>query len=411
MKIMDYDRSTPNRSDMAVYCLMLSIMVYVGRIHELIPGTGNLNVAKLAIGLTLLAFFAMPKTGKSGLLSNAPVKYILGIVLFIMLSIPFSVYASYSVKFFTQTYIKNLVFFFLAAAIVSSRDDLDKVELSIVLSVLALSLVTLLSNSEGRASASTTYDPNDMAFVLVTFLPLVYFRAAKASGPAKLILAGVIIIVLLACIKTVSRGGLVGLVIVGGIIIRKRGGGIGMSLMPVVVAAILFFAFAPQEYWDRMSTIMRPNADYNVTASAGRIEVWKRGLKMMATHPLGVGIGCFEIAEGRMHEGWGKWSSPHNSFIQIGAELGVGGLYMFVMLLVASLKIIKECREIDSGGALPKWLPDGLETSFYGYIATGFFLSQAYSALLFLLVAMAISARKIVDPKPDDTQVFFVNEV
>lgn len=396
-RIMSYFRPPPQRNGIAVYCLMLLIMVYVGRVHELIPGLGRVDVAKFAIALTLLFYFATPKKGGASIFASIQAKYILGILLMVILSIPFSVYISGSIEFLTKSFIKNVFFFFLIIAIVDTADDLDKVALAVVASVLSLSIAVLLVHHEARAHASNTYDPNDTAFVLVTFLPIVYYRMKGTAGAAKLALAGVIIVMVLACIRTVSRGGLLGLCVVGAAIYLKQGKSLRGAVLPLLMLVIVFLSFAPESYWHRMSTMMNPDADYNVTESTGRIDIWKRGLRMIATRPLGVGANDFAIAEGRMHEGKGKWSAPHNSFIQIGGELGVIGLYLFVKLLFSSIKSMRECKELDKKETVPRYLLDGIEVSFYGYMATGFFLTQAYSAVLYLLVAMAICARKAIE--------------
>ena len=117
----------------------------------------------------------------------------------------------------------------------------------------------------------------------------------------------------------------------------------------------------------------------------------------MLKHPvLGVGVGGFEIAEGLSRGGQGKWSSAHNSFVQIGTELGIVGLVIFVRLVASSIVGMKNLRFSDEADVLPPWMLKGVEISLYGYIAAGFFLSQAYSPVLYLLVGMVIIAGKLV---------------
>ena len=385
---------TNTRSGVAAYCLMLLIMVFIGRVHELLPGMEKLNLGKLAVVLTVVSLLITPKREGVSILSIAPSRYVLTILVLSVLSIVFSVYTGGSVDFITGALLKNISFFVLVAALVATAADVDKITLAFVTSVLFLSVAVLLTTGGARASASNTYDSNDMAFVLVTSLPLVYYRMTGTSGCARLVLCGVIFCLLLACMMTLSRGGLLGLLVVGGAILMKRGN--RRSFVPLLIASMLLTTFAPQSYWDRMSTILHPSSDYNTSDSSGRLEVWKRGLVLMATYPLGVGAGCFEVAEAKLHEGRGKWSSAHNSFVQIGAELGIAGLYAYVMLLLTSLRCIRESRGLDTGSTLPTGLLDGLEISFYGYITTGFFLSQAYSAVLYLLVAMTVATHRIV---------------
>jgi hypothetical protein len=44
------------------------------------------------------------------------------------------------------------------------------------------------------------------------------------------------------------------------------------------------------------------------------------------------------------------------------------------------------------------WLVHGAEIGIYGYIISGFFLSQAYSAVLYLLIALSVfSTRHVIE--------------
>jgi len=81
-----------------------------------------------------------------------------------------------------------------------------------------------------------------------------------------------------------------------------------------------------------MHTIIKPEEDYNRTAEEGRVKIWKRGIGYMMLHPVfGVGAANFPVAEGtisplagRTEVGLGvKWGAAHDSFVQIGAELGI----------------------------------------------------------------------------------------
>jgi O-antigen ligase len=197
-------------------------------------------------------------------------------------------------------------------------------------------------------------------------------------------------------IFTHSRGGFIGLLVGGGIIFfkafKKRKLVAGLLLAG---ATVIFIFLTPQGYWERMSTIVEPGDDYNISSPAGRIEVWKKGLQFMIENPLtGVGIGNFTTAEGLSHKDvGGKWSTAHNSFIQIGGELGVGGLILFILLFYY---LFKSLRRIISKDPKIKTLKESLEVSLIGYITGGFFLSQAYSMVLYLIIGMTVALNYVV---------------
>lgn len=396
---------TSYRSNAAVYGLALLVVIYIGKIQELIPDFDNYSIGKIVVAASVLLYLMAPKTNRHSLFDYPQVKYVLGILLLATITSPFSVWPGGSFSYITQVYMKTLFFFFLLITIVSNAAEINKIAWGAVFAVSFLSIAVLLGDQEGRVYATNTYDRNDLAFVMVTFLPIVYYMMKSKTGVVKIILSAVMVLMLVSVLVSASRGGFVGLVVVGVAIFLKHGKSLKQAVLPLIVTVVVFNLFASAAYWERMSTIMNLQQDYNMTAVVGRIEVWKHGLSMMASHPLfGVGMSAFDVAEGHMHSGAGKWSAAHNSFIQIGGELGIIALVLFVKLLTSSIKSLRECRLSDKSGVLPSWLLDGTEVAFYGYITTGFFLSQAYSAVLFLLIGLAILARKVLDSHSQDQE-------
>lgn len=156
-----------------------------------------------------------------------------------------------------------------------------------------------------------------------------------------------------------------------------------------------------------------PQSEYDQTAG-GRTEIWKTSLLLLVTHPWGVGIDNFVTAEGLSHGGTGKWSASHNSFLEIAVELGIVGLVIFIRLLrgvmktlhqikmsvhpraptvfvrkVASRPPTKGTQELDERGHLFR-LAEAVEITLWGFIVGGFFLSQAYSAMLYIMLALSL---------------------
>ena len=175
----------------------------------------------------------------------------------------------------------------------------------------------------------------------------------------------------------------------------------------VALLAVLLVAVADDAYFERMQTLLHPSTDYNWSGQSetGRIEVWKRGIGYMASHPvLGVGAQAFNVAEGtlggaRMQQyGKGfKWSAAHNAFIEIGAEIGVLGLILFVALLVAAFRTLSAVRRGPSNEAT--LVAQALTASLVGFVVTGMFLSQAYSANFYALLGMTIALARIASPR------------
>src|ERR1043165_5782211 len=96
--------------------------------------------------------------------------------------------------------------------------------------------------------------------------------------------------------------------------------------------------------------IIPPHEEYHLTAEEGRIQVWERGLGYMTSYPVfGVGVRNFPVAEGtispqarRQERGLPvRWGAAHNTYIQIGAELGIPGLLLFLGLLWSTFAALR----------------------------------------------------------------------
>src|SRR5262245_45081796 len=141
----------------------------------------------------------------------------------------------------------------------------------------------------------------------------------------------------------------------------------------------------------------------------------------MESHPLtGVGVGSCSIAEGRLRPlavrqavGSGlKWSTAHYSFVLIGAELGVGGLILMLVLLYSSFKAMVEIARGPPGSSNVRRgdeaaLAQALTAPFIGYCVAGFFLSQAYSAFMYSIYGLltgfwyvTVGRWRVVAPPP-----------
>jgi O-antigen ligase len=90
-----------------------------------------------------------------------------------------------------------------------------------------------------------------------------------------------------------------------------------------------------------------------------------------------------------------KWSAAHNSFVQIGAELGVLGLGLFVALFAVAVRALSR---VGRGQGAAAFLAQTLTASLVAYVVSGFFLSAAYWAYLYTLLGMVAGLVKIAGP-------------
>jgi O-antigen ligase len=199
---------------------------------------------------------------------------------------------------------------------------------------------------------------------------------------------------------TGSRGGLLALVAVSGMLLLSRSRVIKLSHKTLfILIAVVFMSFAPIN-WERYSTIMDVDEDYNLTAEAGRIGIWKIGLRAMWENPLlGVGVGNINMAIGIDRERRGlesqKWQTAHNMVVQIGAETGVAGLSLFLIISFNVFRFLFKLPKYSNSKVMVRISEMG-RVGFLGLFVSGMFLSQAYSLYwAFYVVFSAVVNRQI----------------
>jgi O-antigen ligase len=228
------------------------------------------------------------------------------------------------------------------------------------------------------------------------------FRMGRSS--LRFVHLGIALLLLLATLKTQSRGGFLALCAIGlvGLAVgtwQQR----AWTFAGVLLASLTIAVAGDDATKARFLSILKPNEDYNTWTTDGRVEVWKRGVGFMVTHPLlGVGIANYEIADGTLSEkalvrnGKGlKFSAAHNAYVQIGAELGFGGLIAFICMIVFAMtdaeraaRRIAISRDRLSPESIHRTLLRTSVMSLSSILVSAIFLSFAYSAALMFFVAV-----------------------
>jgi len=395
---------------MAHLVMFLYTAFYIGRIHELVAFLRPLRIVLLLGLLGIVLTLTLPRGKRNRVLRQPEVRVVVGLVAVAVLFAPFSLWPGGSASFLIDNFSRVVVFFFLIVALATSRQVIEHLVWSVLTGVALLGIFTIFWGASlstdygGRAYASSTYDPNDVAMVMVCTLPLAAFAAIALRGVRRLLAIGAAIVCVLTILMTMSRGGFIGLVIVSVLLLFRLG---KASLAPRVLILITVATFlagaAPAKYWQVMATIWRPTSGgaYVESGLLPRVELWKRGVGFFLAAPLtGGGVGAFEVAEGRSHGGAGAWMTAHNSFVQLGAELGVFGFTLFLTLIALG---IRDARRVVRAAKRDvrlrplTWVARAVEMSLYAYVVEGFALSQAYSPMLYFLIALAVALRLQVE--------------
>jgi O-antigen ligase len=253
------------------------------------------------------------------------------------------------------------------------------------------------------------FDPNDLAFFILSFLPFNLIFLSKDNALLKrFICTGNFVICILLIFMTASRGGVVAFCVVALMMLLTRTHTIRLMYKVLFVSLILITIsqnIVPINF-ERLRSITKLDEDYNLKSDTGRMEVWKVGIKIMLSHPLtGVGVGCFNEAIGTDREERSLqpvWQTAHNSLIQIGAETGVIGFLLFALMSFKAFRIFGQTRKKVQSEELIK-ISEMARVGFVGHFVAAMFLSQAYSIYwAFYIVLSAVVDRFLKqEPKKD----------
>jgi hypothetical protein len=222
-------------------------------------------------------------------------------------------------------------------------------------------------------------DPNDLAQALVAVLPFAFAlrrRAAAANTFQTWIPAAVLLV---AVVLTRSRGGLLALLVLLFLVLRDR---VSAALSTAVAGAggLVFIALG----------ILGGRAAGMDESAQLRTEAWYAGWEMLKSSPIwGVGFGFFTEYHERV---------AHNSYVQCLAELGLVGYFLWLGLLLWTLRSVYALASLRCDTALDAELVQFARAALYSlvsFLVGAFFLSRTYSTMLFLLIGLATAAAEV----------------
>jgi len=400
--------------DLLLFCIAGYLLTSVGRVHQLFPVLEALRPAILT-GLLAIVIYLVDRREerRANLLWVRTTKYLLALLIWMVLSVPGSLVRGTSFDLVFDDFVKTALMFLVVAGAVRGPRDVERLAVVYLIAATVYAGVVITrfdvgSGDDWRLGHLYYYDANDFATFAVTAMPFgLYFLHAGRGTLARVLAAVALATLTLAFVRTGSRGGFVALVAVTGfVVLRYTGIALRWRIAATALVTVVVLGTASDQYWKQMSTILS-DADYNRTDESGRLQIWSRGMGYMFQYPiLGVGPENFKAAEGmlspfsdRQQFGIGvRWNAPHNSYVQTGAELGLPGLAIFVGMIASAFAALRrssrrEHARARAGETRPQ-LAQALTASLIGFAVGAFFLSLAYSQLLYTLIALAVGLQK-----------------
>jgi len=260
--------------------------------------------------------------------------------------------------------------------------------LSIAASIAAVDALGNFISEEATLATLRYADPNDVAYVLATTLPLTFWllRERWLLRPVVLLMIG---LTAAAVLLSLSRGALVGLAAAAlwhMVTSRKHIPVLALGLA-VVAAVTYFYVSSNPEHVEFGFEAKQKVAARNVEL---RLDAWGAALRMTEDHPLlGVGPGNFQFVYPEITDrppGTRSLGVVHNTYLDMGAELGVLAMALFLAYLAIAFSRATDAHR--NGKGLPGYAA-AVRTSLVVAIVGAIFLSEQYFIPLWLLGGLA----------------------
>jgi O-antigen ligase len=396
-------RRRPLRSPLPFYGIMLFTFVLFAAPQNLVPPLQELMLAKLTVGVAMAAYL-VNRFGTGRLtVFTPPVRWALVFGAVGVLSIPLGFWPGGSVNVFLDQLGKSLVVFVLLANVIDTPRRAKVLIGSMIAWGALVGAYVVWQFGAGMMgphgeriagyASPVAANPNDLALTLNLLLGLALglLPVLRRRRPRLLVLAAIALLVA-GIIVTFSRGGFLTLAVLGIVwtVRALRTQGI-LALVPVVAATVLMLIVAPPGYLTRLSTILDTETDPTGSAQE-RWVMMVAALTQFSERPLlGYGLGNslhVNVARGL------PANEPHNVYLKVGAEMGLGGVLSYTVLLgsvFAAARGVRRRLARDRQQRELAHLARGVELALLAFVIGALFSPVPYHFYFFYPAGLAVA--------------------
>ncbi len=378
----------------SVLMLCFYIVVEVVRPEVLFTDGGGRILLWTSIAVTV-AWLGEKLAGNKPWRSFPSTSFMIGLILVGAASSLVASYRGYPDSFTKfEDLFKAVFIYFMASQILDTERRLDIVRWVLICAISWVAIGGILfsqghnlpgfnyDQSERLQYSGVFNDANDLGMLYLVAFGMLLFGVFNRPGPFRKLLFGAwAAIPAWGILLTASRGAMLGVGAAVIVAIRRRSG----ILIPALVAGILLIAA------NRFGVARMDQFASDEESAEGRIRSWAQGWYMLRSNPL-LGVGPRNYTEEHP-------VAPHNTIVQVTAEMGMAGLFCWIGFFYFPLQEyvkIANLRHAATGTPLAlQQLQAGLLPAF----VAGLFLSRAYIIIPYLLAAMVLAAREIA---PED---------
>jgi O-antigen ligase len=388
---------------------VLLVLLEFGRPQDLLPFLAPLRLSFL---VTIALGFALTTSRKIDL-SDKQTRLFLGLLILMALHVPLA-----ENHFRALMSLKTMVLTFLAyLGIVMSINKVSKFRTFITLWLgvhILLAFHGIVKHGQGVGGFLA--DENDFAMTLNMIVPFAFFLAqTEQRRTKKLLYFGLTGLFVLAIIVSFSRGGFVGLLVVG-LYCWLRSPKKLRSLAVIVALGLLVSLAAREGYRERIDSIWVEGA--SAGTGEDRVFMWKVAWKMFLSNPvIGVGPDNFPVRfedyepVERLYGVTRAWRAAHSLYFTLLPELGLVGVVLFLRTLYFIRKDLVAIRR-----STPQRLKDAprttstilpyayaMEASLWGFLVSSIFISTLYYPNFWVTMGLVVALRRIVTLEPPRT--------
>ncbi len=371
--------------------LALLLLVATAPLEALFPGGsgGGLTVTKVVGALCFISFALSAVVGRRRLWAGAPHALVFGILGIAMLS-TLAARSTADAMTTTTRYASFVALFFVVSQFVGDHQLQRRIAwvLSIASAVAGIVAASYFLSGRTLSARLPNGDPNDIAFILATTLPLTFWLL-REPGRRRALATLLLGIISVSILLTLSRGALVGLgaAVIWLALAERR------FLRPLLVGAVvagLILVLVVHVKHNRIETGLRAKqkvASANVTS---RLEAWKAASKLAVDHPtLGVGPGNFQyyfLKATDSPPGTTRLRVVHNAYLDVAAELGPTAMLLFIAYIGTVFVQLTSARRLEVG---PPGFAAALRVSLVIAAVSSLTLSEQYFAPFWLIGGLA----------------------
>lgn len=332
--------------------LALFLFAIYSAFMEVLPFVGKLRPQLILAVLGLLVVFGTGQFVK--ILSSRMGMCLVAFTFWFIACVPFGAWPGGSAHVFLEQWYKALLIYFLAAGLLTTLPQADRLFNVIAYATGILGVLTLLKNNrspDGRLILDNTRyaNSNDLAWTLLVGLTFIGFMFLRGGRVQKGIALLMVPPVLLTISRTGSRAGAMGAVLLFLLIVYQSKRSTRIKLLtasPFIFLVIL--ALMPKNMILRYTTFFGTYDKYNtsseeklrigtIESTESRKQLFYDSLNITAHHPLlGVGPGNFTVAQDALAQSRGDrsmWHLTHNTYTQLSSEMGIPGLAIYLAML------------------------------------------------------------------------------